>query len=249
MVFSFFYTEKIANYMLENNNLYQQIESEKEMYEVASVDAVITGDYIIPGLNGQVVNTKDSYYNMKDIEIFNSYYLLYDTTYPEVTLSNNIDKIIIKGNKLKNNVAFVLEYDEEIIEFFSNNNYPASVIVTMDTFSPGLKLEQLNGEVNNFSDLETMLNKYNVNSNICYVTNSNMDVCKKNSKYLVKSEKIINDSNIIDIKNNIESGDIYYVNKNTDIKNIQLIINSIIYKDLDIVLLSELISEEELELN
>ena len=47
-----------------------------------------------------------------------------------------------------------------------------------------------------------------------------------------------------DIKNNIESGDIYYVSKNTDTKNIQLIINSIIYKDLEIVEISELISEE-----
>ena len=46
------------------------------------------------------------------------------------------------------------------------------------------------------------------------------------------------------IKNSIKSGDIYYVAKNTDVKNIQLIINSILYKDLDIVRISELISEE-----
>ena len=66
-IFSFFYTEKIANYMLLNNELYQEIEKEKASYEIKSVNAVIDGEYIVPGLNGLAVNVKDSYYNMKDI--------------------------------------------------------------------------------------------------------------------------------------------------------------------------------------
>ena len=93
-MFSFFYTEKIANYVLENNELYKAIDAEKDTYEVLSVNASINGNYIVPGLNGEVVNVKDSYYNMKDIEVFNAYYLKYDITYPEVSLYSNIDKII-----------------------------------------------------------------------------------------------------------------------------------------------------------
>ena len=243
-MFSFFYTEKIASYMLESNELYKQIEAEKDTYEIASVNAIIEGDYIIPGLNGQVVDVKDSYYNMKDMEIFNSYYLMYDITFPDISLNSNVDKIITKGNPLKSSVAFILEYDFEIAEFFANSNIAASVIVTMDNFTQDSKLEQLNGEVNGFNDLDSLLNKYTDNPNVCYVTDNNLDICKKNSKYLVNTEKIINNSTVIDIKNNIESGDIYYVSKNTDTKNIQLIINSIIYKDLEIVEISELISEE-----
>lgn len=243
-MFSFFYTEKIASYMLESNELYKQIEAEKDTYEITSVNAIIEGDYIIPGLNGQVVDVKDSYYNMKDMEIFNSYYLMYDITFPDISLNSNVDKIITKGNPLKSSVAFILEYDSEIVEFFANSNIAASVIVTMDNFTQDSKLEQLNGEVNGFNDLDSLLNKYTDNPNVCYVTDNNLDICKKNSKYLVNTEKILNNSTVIDIKNNIESGDIYYVSKNTDTKNIQLIINSIIYKDLEIVEISELISEE-----
>lgn len=243
-MFSFFYTEKIANYVLENNDLYQEIEDVKDTYEIASVSAVIEGDYITPGLNGQVVDVKDSYYNMKDIDTFNAYYLIYEDTYPKVSLNNNVDKIIKRGNSLKNSVAFILEYDENLINYFLDNNIAASVIVTLDNFTQNLKLEQLNGEVNNFNDLDSLLNKYTNNANICYVTSSNLDICKKNSKYLVQTDKVISNSNLIDIKNNIESGDIYYVSKNTNTKNIQLIINSIIYKDLEIVPLSKLISEE-----
>lgn len=244
VIFSFFYTEKLANFMLENNELYQTIENEKDSYEVVSVNAVIDGDYIIPGLNGQIVNVKDSYYNMKDMQVFNSYYLLYDVTYPEISLSNNIDKIITKGNSLKRSVSFILEYDQDIINFFVNNNYDASVIVTSDTYDSNLTLEQINGDVSNFSQTEALLNKYNDNISICYVSNVNLELCKDNNKYLVNTEKIINNSTIIDIKNNISSGDIYYVSKNVDLKNIQLIINSILYRDLEIVNISELISEE-----
>lgn len=243
-MFSFFYTEKIANYVLENNELYKEIDEEKDAYEIASVNALIEGDYIVPGLNGQVVDVKNSYYNMKDMEVFNSYYLMYEATYPKISLDNNKDKIINKGNALKNSVAFILEYDEELVNYFSSNNYEASVIVTMDTFNKNSKLEQINGEIDDFGKLESLINKYDTNSNVCYVNESNLEVCKKNGKYLVTSDNVINGSNTIDIKNNIESGNIYYVSKNIDVKNIQLIINSIIYKDLDIVKISELIKEE-----
>ena len=130
------------------------------------------------------------------------------------------------------------------VSFFTSNNYPASVVVDIDDFSQDCQLEQLNGETAKFDDLDALLSKYGANSNVCYVSNGNLDICKKNSKYLVETDKIINNSTIIDIKNNIESGDIYYVNKNTDTKSIQLIINSIIYKDLEIVEISDLISED-----
>ena len=246
-MFSFFYTEKIASYVLENNELYQEIASQKDDYAILSVDAVVNDEYITPGLNGYVVDVKNSYYNMRDIDIFNSYYLMYDVVYPEVSLSSNIDKIINKGNHLKNSVSFILEYDPNIINYFISNNYNASVIVTLDNFSKDITLEQLNGEVDKFNDLVSLLNKYTNNSDICYVNSTNLDICKSNSKYLVKTDKVINNSTIIDIKNNITSGDIYYVSKNTDTKNIQLIINSIIYKDLDIVNISELISEERVK--
>ena len=69
-------------------------------------------------------------------------------------------------------------------------------------------------------------------------------MCRKNNKYLVKTNKIVNNKTFIDIKNNINSGDIYYVDKSTDTKNIKILINSIIFKDLDIISLSKMLSEE-----
>lgn len=243
-LFSFYYTEKIANLTLENNEIYKSIKEESSGYEVASVNAKIEDDYIIPGLNGKTVDIKDSYYNMKDINVFNSYYLIYDTSYPEVTLENNRDKIIKQGNGLKQSVAFVLEYDKDLLNFFKDNKIEASVLVDTSSFNKDETLEQINNESDKFNNLEALLNKYSNNVNICYINDKNDQICRKNKKFLVKSDKVLNNSTFKDIKNNIMSGDIYYVEKNMDKNNLKLIINSILYKDLDIVRLSKLLSEE-----
>ena len=55
---------------------------------------------------------------MKDLNAFNSYYLIYDTSYPEVTLENNKDKIVERGNQNKNSVAIILEYNKDTIKIF-----------------------------------------------------------------------------------------------------------------------------------
>ena len=91
--FSFFYTEKIANLTLDKNELYQSIKKEASNYNEEYINAFIEDDKIVPGLNGKNVNIKNSLYNMKDLNAFNSYYLIYDTSYPEVTLENNKDKL------------------------------------------------------------------------------------------------------------------------------------------------------------
>lgn len=243
-MFSFFYTEKIANLTLEKNTMYQNIVNEASNYEVSFVNAEVNGDYVTPGLNGKTVDIKDSYYNMKDINTFNSYYLIYDTVYPKVSLEGNKDKIINRGNKLKNSVAFVLEYNEEIINYFKSNNIDASILVDINSFKKDEKLEQINNEVEKYNNLETLINKNSKNSEICYLNNINEDICRKNKKFLVKSNKVINNATFIEEKGKIESGDILYIEKNMDVKNMKILINSIIYKDLDIVRLSSLLSEE-----
>lgn len=243
-IFSFYYTEKIADLTLQKNDIYQMILENKDTYEVKPVNAEVLGDNVTPGLNGKVVDVKTSFFNMKDINAFNTYYLVYETTYPEESLTKYKDKIINKGNLEKHEVSFVLEYDANTIKFFKDNNIDASILVDMNTFNKSEKLEQLNADSEKYDKLDTLLNKYSKNSNICYVNNLIEEKCRDNNKFLVKSEKNVNKSNLINIKKNIASGDIYYVAKNTELADIKILINNIMYKDLDIVRLSELLSEE-----
>ena len=242
--FSFFYTEKIANLTLDKNELYQSIKEESSKYNEEYINAFIEDDHIVPGLNGKTVNIKNSFYNMKDLNAFNSYYLIYDTSYPEVTIENNKDKIVERGNENKKSVSFVLEYNEEIIKYFKENNIDGSILVNINNFNKNEKMEQINNDVSKYKDLESLINKYSNNTHICYVSSKNEELCRKNQKYLVKTDKILNNNTFITLKNSIEAGDIYYVEKNADVKNIKILINSIIYKDLDIISLSKMLSEE-----
>ena len=244
MIFSFIYTEKIANLTLEKNEIYQDIENNSEYYNVSSVNASIDENNIIPGLNGKKVNIKNSYFNMKDLNVFNSYYLKYETTYPDVTIDNNKDKIVKQGNSLKNAVAFVFPYKEEFIDVFKSMNLDASVLVDMNTFKKDEKLEQINNEIEKYNNLESLLNKYKINSNICYLRNENEQICRNEKKYLVKTNNLVNNASFLQIKNNIQSGNIYYLDEHLNVSNLKVLINSIIYKDLDIVRLSKLLSEE-----
>ena len=242
MLFSFYYTDKIASFVLEKNKLYQEIDNKKESYKVKSTAAIIDGNYIIPGLMGQEVNVKDSYYNMKSLDAFNEHYLVYESTNPDVSIENNKDKIINKGNPKKNSVSFILENDEELINYFINNNIKANLLVDLDNYKIYPTLELINNDAKNYEKVESLLNNGNLNSNLCILNNTLENLCRENNKYLIEAINVDN-STFLEIKKTIESGNIYLIKKGINIENLKLLIKDIKFKDLKIVYLSELISE------
>ena len=54
----------------------------------------------------------------------------------------------------------------------------------------------------------------------------------------------LNSINIVNIKNNIENGNIFYINKDAKLEHVLILLKEIEYKGLDIVYLSELIKEQ-----
>ena len=238
--FSFYYTEKISKFVLEKNELYQEINKKKDKYKIASIDAITKDNYVIPGLNGKKVDLKNSYYNMKDINEFNPYYLVYKETVPKETIYNYKDKIINKGNNKKNSISLVVEYDEGIIKYL--NKYNISVLVNLNNFKKDAKYEQINNEESEYKKLDKLISRYSINTDICLVNKNNN--CKKYHKTLVEPTKELNNENYYLIKNSLSSGDIILINKNTNIKYINLLIKDILYKDYQINYLSKHISEE-----
>ncbi len=243
MLFSFYYTDKIANLVLEKNELYQKIASLKDNYKTESVGAVITDDYIIPGLVGSEVNVLDSYYNMKNINVFNEYYLVYQDILPQVSLENNMDKIIKQGNPLKNSVAFILEEDETILNYFLDNYIKADVLINLENYNKYSNLELINNDLKNYEKVENLLNNKNLNQNLCVLNSFNNDICREKKKYLIEP-KLFDNSNFLELKKNINKGDIYLIKKGTKLENIKLFIKDLAFKDLNIIYLSELISEK-----
>lgn len=244
MVFSFYYTEKIALIVLNKNPLMQSINEKKHDYEESFVNATIWGDYIIPGINGLEVNARESFYNMQSLDAFNHYYLVYNQVKPEISLEDNKDKIINKGNSKLKQVSLVLSDVSIISEYLMANNYKASLLVDINTYEDKSYFEVINNEKDAFSSLENTLNLNKENKHICVVNENNYDVCRKNKHYLVEPTLSLGSNNYIDVKNNLDSGSIILVLDSASLSDVKLLLKEIKYKNYDVVYLSEIISEE-----
>ena len=244
MVFSFYYTEKIALIVLNKNPLMQSINEQKEYYDVGYVNAVIEGDYIIPGINGLEVNARESFYQMQELNVFNEYYLVYEQISPEVSLEDNKDKIVRQGNSKLKQVVLILSDISDISEYLRSNNYKADLLVDIDSYEKGSYFEVINNEVGAFDSLENTLNLNKENKNICVINDHNYDICLKKKKYLVEPTLTLNSTNYIDVKNNLDSGSIILIDNSASLSDVKLLLKEIKYKNYDIVYLSEMISEE-----
>ena len=246
MVFSFYYTEKIALIVLNKNPLMQEINQVKGDYEEDFVNAIIEGDYIIPGINGLQVNTRESFYEMQELDTFNRYYLVFDQVKPDVSLEDNKDKIIHRGNAKLKQVSIIFSEESVISDYFKEQNYKANLLVQLDTYKKNSYFELINNEVNGFDSLENNFNLNKENKNICVINDKNLDICLKKKKYLVEPTLILNGSNYIDVKNRLDSGSIILIDESAILSDVKLLLKEIKYKNYDIVYLSEMISEENI---
>ena len=245
MVFSFYYTDKVALLVQNKNPIMQRINEEKKKLDIASVNATIEDDKIIPGKNGLSIDNKKSFSLMKSFGTFNSYYLVFDQVRPKLSLEDNKDKIIKSGNSINKQITFVLEYNETLISYFESNKIKADVLINKDNYSYINYLELINNDFNNYKEIDLILKKSKINKDICFTNDNNkLLFCKNKNKYLVDTDLILFNDNVYDIKNKIKNGSIILVKNNTSIDTLSIILNQARFKGLKIVYLSKLISEE-----
>lgn len=245
MVFSFYYTEQISRLVMNKNPLMVTIHENADDYMVEAVSAVIDGEYITPGITGQKVNERESFYKMQSGEVFNKYFLVFDKIQPDLSLKDNKDKLIRHGNYKLNKVSFILEEENNIINYFKTNNISASLLVELDSYKKNSYFEAINNEIEGFKSLENNLNLNKENKHICVVNDLNKKLCMKAKNYLVEPELKLNTTNLLDIKKNIDNGSIIYINSDAKLEDVIYLIKEVKYKGLEIVKLSELISEEQ----
>jgi len=224
--------------------LMMEIKAAKDNLTVSSINAEVMNDYIIPGINGLEVNVEKSFFNMKSFNAFNSYYLVFDQVFPDISLENNKNKIIKKGNYRKRSVSFIVEPTDAIINFFKNNKIEVSILVNLNDYNKYKNYELLNYEVTDFKKLNTLLDKIEQNTKICIVNSNIKEECIKNNYYLVENNKELNGTNIAILKSEIESGDIILIKNNINLEDLRILINQIKYQNLNIIKLSDLITEE-----
>ncbi len=245
MVFSFYYTEKIAVIMQNKSPIMQSINQIENNYLESPVNATIEGDSITPGIMGKMINKTKSYVNMKSFGIFNEYYLVFDTIKPDVSLEDNKDKIIVKGNKKKNAIAFLIEDNLQVRDYFLDQKIKASVFINEQAFDKNSFFEQINNDERSYKNTESLLNRNNLNTNICYIKAMIKVFFLKNKKYLISETLTLNNINFIDVKKGLESGVIILIKENTSLENVKLLLKEIQFKGLKILTVSELINEKK----
>lgn len=243
IVLSFFCTDKIMAFIDNKNPIMQEIIKKENNYNIKAVNAIIDGNTIIPGIKGKKINKHKSFIKMNEFGSFNSLYLVYDTIKPNISISENMDKIIISGNPSKRNISLIIEPNSEVEKYLNSKKTEYDLIANINT-DLNIRREYINGETEeqNFSDLQSILRKNKLNNRLCLINYSSYDSCLKNKYYLVSATTISN-NNYLKAINKISSGSIILISQNTSVANLKLILNEIQRQDLNIVYLSELIKE------
>ena len=240
IMFSFYYADNISKALIYKSELMKQILHEKDKHETDYINAIITDEYIIPGMNGIKVNEIDSYYNMKKINSFSVNKLIYDQIIPEVSLENNKKYLINKWNPNKKAISIVLDdTNKYLINYAIKNNIKINVLTTYHNFDKNLKAKQINADDENYDKLESLLNRNQLNTNIYFVKNQKKST---KDKYLVTYTYIVTNNTLPNIK--INYGDIIYIDNNLSLANFKILIKKIQYNNYNIIYLDELISEE-----
>ena len=101
-IFSFYYINHRMIMIRNNDPIMKQIKLNKS-YEKDSINATIIGKNIITGENGRVIDYNKSYNNMKKYGAYNETLIEMKEVSPTISITNNYNKYIIKGNPNKMN--------------------------------------------------------------------------------------------------------------------------------------------------
>ena len=264
--FSFFYTDKVIQVIREEDKIMIELTSIEDTYRKEAVDATIIGNTIIPGLNGSVINIDDSYNKMKNLGIFDKNLLIYNDIVPNISITNNKDKFIIKGNNNKQMVSIIFimdndKYLDDINKILSLKQVKANYFVTYSyLINNSTKIKDIDHEFYSYGDNglysnDNLLFSNNLltrikNNNAIYCLAKNMEenilnICSKNNLYTVTPSIIGNTNPYNTIKDKLTSGSIILLSMNKETMNeLSTIIDYIKGKGLKIDTLSNLLSEK-----
>lgn len=265
--FSFFYTDRVIEVIKEEDEIMVELTSVMDVYGVLPVNATVLGNTIVPGISGRSINIDKSYKKMKSSGLFNKNLIVYDVVTPVVSINNNKDKFIVRGNSSKNfvSILFVLndsKYFDKINSIFNgkgvNVNYFVSYSYLINN-STMIK-EVINNEFYSYGDNglytpDNLLFSNNLISRIrgleakyCLTSTMDKDVlnlCSKNNLYTVVPTIVCDNNSYNMVKDNLSSGSIILLDMNQETVNqLATIIDYIRGKGFKIVGLSKLLNEE-----
>lgn len=270
--FSFYYTDQAVDIVKRNDPIMKSILANSENYYIDPVSALINGDEMTVGMCGKKVNIDKSYQNMKKINQYNESMFVFDEITPDISLVNEYDKYIVKGNTFKNQVALVFKVNDSyyintvnnilldknvLATFFMDGNIvETNMDKVLELVSNGYEIENLGYDgsyrLDRFGWTNNMISSLtNQDTKFCYTDYKNssvLDLCKNNKMHTIKPTVSVNSYPFSTVKKELANGSIMAFSLNeTTLKELPSIISYIQQKGYELVTLEELISENLVE--
>ncbi len=170
--FSFYYTGKVSSYIKNKDPIMIKIKSNYNKFYKEPIDAIINDNTIIPGVSGSGINIEDSYSKMKKVNNYLENMLVFESIKPSISLKDNLDKLVISGNHINNNVSILLKVDNlDILKSLNNKDY--NLLLSESFIKDNLDyLESLDNNIISTSNSDKVID-------YCYTTNiKTTNVCK-----------------------------------------------------------------------
>ena len=259
---SFLISEKTALVVKDIDNDLIELKSKEKKYYKEAKNATIKNNTIIPGLYGKRINIDKTYEKIKKVGKINEKHFIYDYIKPEISIENNFDKYILKGNPEKqsisivfiiknknkiNNILSILEREKIKTNFFIEDNWiKENKKIITKLIEKGNKIERLN--IGPSISVNEEKYKTELNMEFCFTEDENeklLKECQKEKKYTIKQKTISSKNPLLEIKKQISNGSIIAltVNEKTN-QELDIIIKYIKSKGYKIEKLDELLSEK-----
>lgn len=264
LLISIFYTNKSIDILKENDPIMKKIKETKEKYTISPIDAIIDNNEITSGTYGKEIDYLKSYNKMKRYGKYNETMTVLKETKPNVSLDNNYDKYLIKGNTKNRNISLVFKLEdksniEELVSLLEDEEIEVSFFIDGTLLENNLDIikKLSNHEISilsydnkidnvllktSISYLESITNK---DVKYCYTEEENeklLNICKKNHLHTIKPSLIINNNIYEEIKKHVEKNIAITIN-NYDIKDLRHGIRYLKSKGYNLVTLSDLFDE------
>lgn len=267
-LFSFFYTEKVIEFIRESDPIMRNIKKSESNYRVDPVNAKIKDNKIIPGISGKTIDYDSSYKKMKKYGTYNESLTVFKEELPAISIDDYYDKYISQGSGINNDVSLVFEVKvndniTNILNTLIENNTKATFFVdglwlennkdlAISMAEEGYEIEILNYDSNYdelyFSSSLTLVNSItNLKPKYCFAKYDNKEVlelCKKLSLHTIIPTIITGNYPYSDVKAKLSKGSIigFNINSSTEIE-LSTVINYIKQKGYVMNTLDNLLSE------
>ena len=243
-LFSFFYTEKVIEFIRESDPIMRNIKKSESDYRIDPVNAKIKDNKIIPGISGKVIDYDSSYKKMKKYGTYNESLTVFKEELPAISIDDYYDKYISQGSGINNDVSLVFEVKindniTNILNTLIENNTKATFFVdglwlennkdlATSMAEEGYEIEILNYDSNYdelyFSSSLTLVNSItNLKPKYCFAKYDNKEVlelCKKLSLHTIIPTIITGNYPYSDVKAKLSKGSIigFNINSSTEIE-------------------------------